>query len=553
MPPDDRPTISSSRLSASEVARHTFGTVRRGYDTAEVRGFLESVAREFEHWEAREEELRQAAAEAEERARHPVLDESTVANALGEHSAQILRRAHEEAGRVMAQAEERAAAMVHEAQQRATETQVEAETTSVQRIAQAELDAASLRQQAEAEQAARLEAARAEGEALLERARQQGRAVVEQAQRARHEVLSDMAQRRRALGIQIEQFRAARDELGATVLGLRDKVDAVVADLAGADDRARAAAAAAAPPRPEAPPDAAEDVPAAEEAGSEDERVEAVEVVVAVEAEGEAKAVEELFARLRAGKPAAEAVADDTDPTGEVETTPEPEGAPASEATEGAAEPEGDEDDALAARRAEVLDPVVAGLARRVKRALQDDQNRLLERLRDAPGRPAADLLPPEEEQRAELARAVTEPLAEAFRAGLAFAGGSGAGDGSGERAAETGAAELAGAVVVPLRRRLTEAGEETDPAELAGAAYREWRGERIERLVGDGALALFSAGVLAGAEAGVRWVAHRPACPDCDDNSLAGTVPAGQDFPTGHRHPPAHAGCRCLVTPAPG
>ena len=39
-------------------------------------------------------------------------------------------------------------------------------------------------------------------------------------------------------------------------------------------------------------------------------------------------------------------------------------------------------------------------------------------------------------------------------------------------------------------------------------------------------------------------------ACPECDDNALAGPVPRGDRYPTGHRHPPAHDGCRCLLLP---
>ena len=39
--------------------------------------------------------------------------------------------------------------------------------------------------------------------------------------------------------------------------------------------------------------------------------------------------------------------------------------------------------------------------------------------------------------------------------------------------------------------------------------------------------------------------------CPDCDDNSLAGSVPKGEPFPTGDLHPPAHPGCRCIAVPA--
>jgi hypothetical protein len=36
--------------------------------------------------------------------------------------------------------------------------------------------------------------------------------------------------------------------------------------------------------------------------------------------------------------------------------------------------------------------------------------------------------------------------------------------------------------------------------------------------------------------------------CPDAEDNALAGAVAAGEAFPTGHRHPPAHPGCRCVL-----
>jgi len=57
-------------------------------------------------------------------------------------------------------------------------------------------------------------------------------------------VLADLASRRRGLGIQIEQLRAARDEMAASVLGVRDKVDGILTHLERTDDEARAAAAA---------------------------------------------------------------------------------------------------------------------------------------------------------------------------------------------------------------------------------------------------------------------------------------------------------------------
>ena len=39
---------------------------------------------------------------------------------------------------------------------------------------------------------------------------------------------------------------------------------------------------------------------------------------------------------------------------------------------------------------------------------------------------------------------------------------------------------------------------------------------------------------------------------PDAEDNRLADAVRAGEPFPTGDLRPPAHAGCRCLLVPAP-
>jgi hypothetical protein len=39
-------------------------------------------------------------------------------------------------------------------------------------------------------------------------------------------------------------------------------------------------------------------------------------------------------------------------------------------------------------------------------------------------------------------------------------------------------------------------------------------------------------------------------ACSDGEDNALAGVIGAGEAFPTGHLHAPAHSTCRCQVVP---
>ncbi len=573
---EDRPAISSSRLSATEVARHTFATVRRGLDPSEVRSFLEAVARELSVWEQREQELRDQVAAAEERARHPVLDEATITAALGQQSAQVLRHAHDEAARVVAQAEEQAAATLRQAHQSAADLTVEAEGTAAARIAEADLAAAALEARGREAAEAMLDSARAEGEAVVERAREQGRAVLTKVQDARREVLADLARRRKALHLQIEQFRAARDEIAATVLGVRDSVDAIVADLGRADENARAAAQDVARRGVEVPdlPGLTEVLesgldPAAEGVALDDVAVE-VEVEVAVAGDGDAeapeRAVDELFARLRAAQP-------DGGEPGDAGTEEDPGPGPAPDEAvvvveelvvvepveveaaggEGPAElSEEDEDEVLVALRASVLDPVVAALARRLKRVMADDQNRLLDRLRGGSAS-ADDLLAPEDEQCAPYQEATATHLREALQAGAAFGGGSGADGGAVDPTlADTLATELGREVVQSIRRRLLEEGE-ADLGERVGAAFREWRGERIERLVGDRALSAFSAGVLAGAgDTRVRWIlaGGDGGCADCDDNSLADPVAPGEEFPTGHRHPPAHAGCRCLVAP---
>jgi DivIVA domain-containing protein len=676
--PDDRPTISSSRVTAADIARHSFGTVRRGFDAQEVRAYLELVARELSAWEQHDEGLRQELANAEERSQHPVIDESTLTAALGQQSAAVLRNAHDEAARITLQAEEAAATAVREAQQHASDALVRAESGAAERIAEAEIAAAAMHQDARQEIAVMLDAARLEGEALVERTREQGRAMIEQAQDARRRILADMARRRRAVTLQIEQFRAARDELAAAVLGVRDSVDRVVGDLVRADDDARAAATDVARRQPtdlpaseltadvdravadlEGAAGAIYDVeglglltsrpspPAGEPAGPDDANApgasapgddaaaEDLSDAAGAPAEGatdpgeptdpggvdvdagpgapggpsaagpldlvptdaaptdadddgapaDVDAVEDLFARLRAGHPvdssetssspasaapavAAAAAGVEIDETVVVIDVVEVETEVAGGSDEAGA-PEGDTDDETApdpadaaslAARADVLDPIVAKLARRFKRALQDDQNRLLDQLRSSPGNGSGGL-PSEDDQRALYVDAATAQLREAAVAGIAFARrqlGSTRGRAptpNDEMVAKI-ASGLAGTVVTLLRRRLSDGdAAAADPADRVGAAYREWRGVRVERLVGDAALDAFSAGVASAAgRAGLRWVlaGGGSGCADCDDNALAGVVAKGEEFPTGHHHPPAHAGCRCLVVPTP-
>ncbi len=567
--PEGRAPISSARIATGDIARHSFAVVRRGFDTDEVRAYLQSVARSLEAIEEREQELRTALSEAEERAAHPVVDEATLTASLGQHSAQILRHAHEEAARIVAQAQERAATLLRDTQSQVDELQAQTESSAAERVVEVELLVANAQQEARVESERIVADAMADGEAVIARAKDEGRALLEQVQEARRRVLADLASRRRALGIQIEQLRAARDEMAASVLGVRDKVDGILGHLERTDEEARAAAAAVGdqfrlhgategpldqdalddaagqvpPPGPRAAPSGQEpgDEPGADEGG----------------APGATPSVDELFARIRAGSETGAAPPGTTaGKTSEGAAAAATRECAAGAAAGGTAETEPAEaeaapgpDDEIIARRDELLVPVTARLSRTVKRALGDDQNRLLDQLRSSKTRADDELLGDEEAHVVQFAAKARGHLAEAFTAGTVFAGAEAAAVPEGD-AVEQSSGALARVIVTMLRRQIEEGTGE--PADRVGAAFREWRGERVERLAGDYATQAFSAGVAAaGGEGKMRWiVTSTGGCSDCEDNALAGAVSGIEMFPTGHSHPPAHSGCRCLVAP---
>ncbi|HUY64281.1 MAG TPA: DivIVA domain-containing protein [Acidimicrobiales bacterium] len=607
MPEDRRLTIAStSRLSPDDVARHTFATARRGFDPGEVRSYLEAIARELGAAAARERELLDAVAAAEHKAAHPVLDEGTLTAALGQETAKVLKSAHDAAAELLARAEADAARLRAEAQEHGEQLQARAEQHASDRGAQADAAATEIRRRAQEEVAGRLESVKGEAEALVVQARAECRAMVHEAQELRARVLSDLTKRRRVLHNQIEQLRAGRERLAETIGEVRSTVDRVTDDLFRAEDEARQAAEAAGR---QATQDF-EDMISAEEAGHLQDDVgpsgPSGETGVGSPDgdEDEAsrrQAVDDLFARLRAERrPETSTAYEGVTLLGPVEAPSPPPPPPKAQrpqaATGGGAvalrlpetetdtetearagvgagagagagvgveDPEGAEragHDGLAshpalARRDELLQPAVAGLSKRLKRTMQDDQNDILDRLR-AKGGWAPDVLPPESDHQQRYVRAAVQQLDEAARAGALFVGAKA------DEAPPVGdvAVELAMAIVAPLRRRLggegahADEGDENALIEHVGSAFREWKGPRIERVAADHAHSAFSLSVVEVTAPGgnLTWIVDDDGveCPDCDDNALAGAVPRGEVFPTGHAYPPAHPGCRCVLAP---
>ena len=203
-----------------------------------------------------------------------------------------------------------------------------------------------------------------------------------------------------------------------------------------------------------------------------------------------------------------------------------------------------------------------AGLSRRLKRALADEQNAVLDQLRRASKvRDIADVLPDEAEHTGRYHEAVRDELWSAAQAGARAA--TARDDDASAMVLEARGVpnslrdDVARELVAPLRERTARciADAEGDPEEAAAllrSAYREWKVQRIEAVTGHLALLAYERGGYASLDPGtcVRWLVDPSGapCADADDNVLAGAVRVGDAFPTGHLHAPAYPGCRCRV-----
>jgi hypothetical protein len=222
-------------------------------------------------------------------------------------------------------------------------------------------------------------------------------------------------------------------------------------------------------------------------------------------------------------------------------------------------------DDTAFGRRDAELTPLIVAAARKLKRVLADEQNEVLHLLRSAKSAVGLDdLLPAATEHVRHYAEAIDDELRAAAFAGAASMGGTRKEHTKAIKqanAVQPAIDSLGTAVVQPLRDRLERAVADAsgDNQELSGiirAVYREWKTQRIDEHLDDVARMAFGRGALVALSPGtpVCWVVDPdgPACPDAEDNSLAGAVPAGDRFPTDHLCAPAHEGCRCMLQRAP-
>jgi hypothetical protein len=218
-----------------------------------------------------------------------------------------------------------------------------------------------------------------------------------------------------------------------------------------------------------------------------------------------------------------------------------------------------DADQAFIVTRNEAVSAIESALARRMKRELSDEQNELLSTLRSIKGNLTAIAFLPTPESQLERYEDIALPaLADAAEAGGTISPVKGR---SSSRASVGDlAAELASAIVGPLRDRLERAvsesaGDRDDLAQRIRSTFREWKGQRVDDAVSFAVLSACNRGILdrIPKSAQIRWVVavDDPASPDCEDNALGGPIGHGQEFPTGHKVPPLHPGCHCVVLPS--
>ena len=209
------------------------------------------------------------------------------------------------------------------------------------------------------------------------------------------------------------------------------------------------------------------------------------------------------------------------------------------------------------------MTPLIVSSAKKLKRALADEQNDVLDALRRGePVHELDEMIPTAREHVARYTAAIVDDLETAVQLGGATSRIGAAKLRKGLVTESISAANDAVEqwLVVPLRDRLARCIEEGDGdnavvTKKVRSVYREWKTQHIDESLDDVLRRAHGRGVLAGfaADTPIVWEADPrfSACPDCEDNVLAGAIAAGDKFPTGDLFAPAHQGCRCLLVAA--
>jgi cell division septum initiation protein DivIVA len=212
----------------------------------------------------------------------------------------------------------------------------------------------------------------------------------------------------------------------------------------------------------------------------------------------------------------------------------------------------------------EVLEPIMVLITRKMKRVLADEENSMLTYLQGKKSIVALEkVLPSADEHLQMYVEALTEDLISAAMAGAQSLSKSLKAD-LRKRITRSAVMQVVSrtmdeSTIRPLREKIQRAveqsnGDKDEMSNLIRSVYREMKMQRVEQQVSDITRMAYSRGAYLVLDQGTQvcWMVdpNGPSCADAEDNSLAGSTDLGSEFPTGHIHPTAHAGCRCLIAP---
>ena len=214
--------------------------------------------------------------------------------------------------------------------------------------------------------------------------------------------------------------------------------------------------------------------------------------------------------------------------------------------------------------RDEVLEPILVLITRKMKRVLADEENSILTYLQGKKSVVALEkVLPLADEHLQMYVEALSEDVISAAMAGAQSLSKSLKAD-LRKRVTRSAVMQVVSrtmdeSTIRPLREKIQRAveqsnGDKDEMSNLIRSVYREMKMQRVEQQVSDIARMAYSRGAYLVLDQGTQvcWMVdpNGPSCADAEDNSLAGSTDLGSEFPTGHVHPTAHAGCRCLIAP---
>jgi DivIVA domain-containing protein len=606
--------ISFSRpdpSSPAAVSAASFNVSRRGFDQTEVRDFLRMVSAEMARLQERERFLESELKAMQTRGMSApgMLDEELVTTLLGEEAARVLGTAREASSQIRLRAEEAATRLVKEASSDATRLREEAELEAVRRREDAAADAEAEIELAKQQGRDMVNEAREYREKVLTelaRRRELAREQIEQLIHNRDRLLNAFERARLATDDVMTGLVSVDHDLPREYINLAPTTGPVPTIVL---ERVVEAFKEAEAPEAielfdhtkleeiepevttEVIQEVVEETPVVDlevveaiveptvvaevTAVVEDEKSNVVNLfskerprqetsvevnpehpsvdkTVAPKNEANAQAVENLFARLREAtvdKAASNAVSGGkvVEPRKSIKKAEV-----VKEAATTVAPVQPMHDAGAFARRDEVLAPVVVAMSRKLKRVLADEENEVLEYLRGKKNALTTDAIVGELEVHAKrFSDAVAEDIMTAAKGAAKSAKAT--------DVIPTVDVLIGVQLVKPLRDRLAKAIEQngTDRVAMAKAlrgVYRQWKSQHIDEQVDDIACLSYSRGFFAGVKPGTQvcWMVdpNGPECPDAEDNSLAGCIALGKEFPTGNLHPLAHAGCRCLLAP---